>query len=63
MSRDQGIQLAKIYDNEFPEEKVPLYLDYFQISQRQFDKTIEKFVNKSLFKKVGKKWKTKYKII
>ena len=63
MSRDQGIQLAKIYDNEFPEEKIPLYLDYFQISQRQFDKTIEKFVNKSLFKKVGKKWKTKYKII
>ena len=51
MTRDQGIQLAKIYDNEFPEDKIPLFLEYFDITKKQFDKTIDKFVNKNLFKK------------
>ncbi len=63
MSRSQGIELAKIYDDEFSNEYLELYLDYFNINEKKFHKVIEKFVNKKLFKKNGNKWVKKFKLL
>ncbi len=56
MSRGQGLNLVKLYDNYYPEEYVPYYLDYFEISKKEFDEVIDKWANKDLFNKTNDKW-------
>ena len=53
MSRNQGIELAKIYDDEFSNENIELYLDYFNINEK-ISQSNWKFVNKSYLKKMVK---------
>lgn len=62
LSRDQGIELVNLYDNHFPEEYVKDYLDYFQISEGEFFEVLDKFVNKALFRKVGKLWEPTFEV-
>tara|TARA_Y100000996_G_scaffold329526_1_gene265645 strand:- start:37 stop:645 length:609 start_codon:yes stop_codon:yes gene_type:complete len=62
MSRDQAINLVKIYDGIFPEEHLRSYLNYFKITEETFFKTIDKFANQNLFVKTNKLWKPKFKI-
>ena len=62
MSRDQAINLVKIYDGIFPEEHLKSYLNYFKITEETFFKTIDKFANQNLFVKTNKLWKPKFKI-
>ena len=56
MSREQAINLVKLYDNQYPEQFVKTYLDYFQMTQKEFDDVLEKWVNKKLFKKINNRW-------
>lgn len=49
MSRKQGLSLIKRFDGEAPTQFIPLYLEYFKMSQDEFNGTIAKHVNKNLF--------------
>lgn len=60
LSRTQGVELAKIYDNEFPYYALQSYLEYFKMSKSAFFKIIDKFANKRLFKKEKNIWKPKF---
>lgn len=62
MTRDQGIILAQMYDNCYPENYLPQYLEYFDITKEEFDETIDKFANKDLFKKENGRWIPKFTI-
>ena len=62
MTRDQAKNLVNLYDNSYPEKFIADYLDYYQMSRSQFDKVIDKWANKSLFKKLNGKWIPKFKI-
>ena len=62
MAREQAINLAELYDNELNEDFIPLYLEYYQMDREEFDKTIDKWVNKDLFEKIGSEWQPKFKI-
>lgn len=62
MDRKQGINLVKLYDNQYPGDLVPMYLDYYKITKKEFDETLDKFANKNLFKKVKGYWKPKFEI-
>jgi len=62
MSRDQAINLVKLYDNQYPEQFISVYLDYFQMTQNEFDTILDKWVNKELFKKVNQKWEPLFEI-
>ncbi len=62
LAREQGIQLAQMYDNHFPEEYLEDYLSYYQITEDEFFVTLDKFANKSLFKKEGKIWQPTFEI-
>ena len=54
MDRDQAINLVKLYDNNYPENFVDLYLDYYQISLKEFNNILDKFkIKKSLKKKMA----------
>lgn len=60
MDRDQAINLAKIYDDNYPENFIDLYLDYYKMKKTQFDKVLDKFANKKLFKKVSGRWRPQF---
>ena len=34
MSRGQGINLVNLYDNYYPDDYLPFYLDYFEIKRK-----------------------------
>ena len=63
MTRHQAINLANLYDNQYPQEFIELYLDYYQMSRKEFDNIIDKWANKKIFKKVNKRWQPKFKIL
>ena len=62
MTRSQGLNLVKLYDNHYPKEFINLYLDYYQISLNQFNKILNKWANKKLFKKHKGIWQPKFSI-
>ena len=62
LNRDQAINLVNKYDNYFPKENLHMYLDYYQMNKIQFQKNIDKWTNKKLFKKIKGKWMPKFKI-
>ena len=53
MDREQGVNLVKLYDGQYPDEFIDLYLDYYQISKKYFDDILDKWTNPKLFKKVN----------
>ena len=63
MTRNQGKNLVKLYDNQYPEQFISKYLKYYKISKKEFDSIINKYANKKFFKKVKNRWEPKFKII
>ncbi len=62
MTRSQGVNLVRLYDNNFSKNFIPIYLDYYRITKNEFDRIIDRWVNKKLFKKVNGIWQPKFKI-
>lgn len=62
MDRKQGINLIKLYDNQYPEELIPIYLDYYKIKKKTFDAILDKFANKNLFKKINGRWMPNFEV-
>lgn len=62
MSRDQAIQLIKLYDHVFPEKYLNDYLEYYQISKNKFNKILDKWANKKILYKSKGRWMPKFKI-
>jgi N-acetyl sugar amidotransferase len=57
MTRDQAINLVKLYDGHYPDEFIDTYLEYYQMSMDEFDAVIDQWANKDLFEKVNGRWK------
>ena len=62
MIRNQAINLVQMYDNEYPEQFEELYLEYYQMTKKEFDDTLDKWANKDLFEKVKGRWKPTFEI-
>jgi len=62
MTREQAINLVNMYDNDYPKASLELYLDYYEMSRKRFDKIIDKWANKKLFKKIKNRWIPKFKV-
>ena len=63
MNRDQAINLAKLYDNNYPSNFIDLYLEYYQMKHADFQNVLDKFANKRLFDKKNGIWEPKFQII
>ena len=53
MTRQEGIELMEKYDGVFSEPLILEFCKYLEITYEQFWENIDRFVNKSLFKRVG----------
>ena len=62
MTRDQAINLVKMYDNAYPEELIETYLAYYKMTKDEFDDVLDKYVNKDLFEKIGRMWQPKFDV-
>ena len=56
MTREQAVNLVRIYDGHYPEEFVETYLGYYRMTQAEFDAVLDKWVNRELFEKVDGRW-------
>lgn len=61
MTRDQAVQLVKLYDDMYPESLFEEYCDYYKMTMKEFMENIDKWANKDLFEKKNK-WIPKFKI-
>ena len=62
MTREQGVNLVRLYDGHYPEEFLELYLDYYRMSHEEFDAVLDKWVNRDLFEKVDGRWSPLYTV-
>ena len=61
LSRDQAVQLVKMYDNNPPEQYYDEYCDYYKMKKSDFIDVLDKFANKKLFEKKNR-WVPKFEI-
>jgi N-acetyl sugar amidotransferase len=62
MTRDQAINLVRLYDGHYPEEFIGMYLDYYRMEQEEFDDVLDRWVNQDLFEKKDGRWKPKFTV-
>ena len=60
MDREQAVNLVRLYDGHYPEEFIKLYLDYYQMTQTEFDEVIDRYANQELFEKINGRWKPRF---
>ena len=60
MTRDQALNLVKMYDNSYPESLIDTYLDYYKMTKDEFDAVLDKYANKELFEKIDGIWQPKF---
>lgn len=56
ISRDEGVNLVKKYDQEFPHKYFKEFLNYIDISEETFIETVDKFRSPHLWRKVDGVW-------
>ena len=56
MTREQGLNLVRLYDGVFPEEFLSLYLEYFDMDEEAFFDVLDRWANRDLFSRDGNRW-------
>lgn len=62
MTREQAVNLVRLYDGHYPEEFVDTYLDYYQMTHEEFDAVLDKWANKDLFEKTDGRWEPTFEV-
>jgi N-acetyl sugar amidotransferase len=63
MDRQQAVNLVRLYDNQYPEQYVETYLDYFQMDRGEFEDTLDRWANRELFVKQNGRWRPNFEIV
>lgn len=63
MSREQAVQLVRLYDGQYPEDFEQLYLDYFSMTHDEFFDVLRKWTNASLFTIEGDKITPRFTVV
>ena len=62
MTREQAINLVKLYDGIYPEELIDSYLDYYKMTLAEFESVIDRWTDTSLFEKQNGRWKPTFTV-
>jgi hypothetical protein len=62
MTRDQAVNLVRLYDGQYPEEYLDTYLEYYQMNMEEFNNVLDRWVNKELFRKENGRWQPQFSI-
>ncbi len=56
MDREQAKNLVKLYDGQYLEQYIDVYLEYFEMTHEEFNKILDIYANKNLFDKQKGRW-------
>ncbi len=56
ITREEGSQLVKKFDEEFPKKYFKEFLDYISLSEVEFHETVDKFRSPHLWEKIDDEW-------
>lgn len=62
ITKKQGVNIIKAYDEEYPEQYEAMYLDYYQMSSDEFCAIVDKWANKDILEKRNGRWRKKFNI-
>ena len=62
MTREQGINLVRLYDPFYPDDFISYYLEYYQMTEEEFSSILDKWANKDLFMKKDGRWEPIFEI-
>lgn len=62
MTRDQAVNLVRLYDGQYPEEYLETYLEYYHMKEEEFNAVLDRWVNKELFRKENGRWQPQFSI-
>ena len=62
ISRDEGVELVKKYDGEFPKRGFQVFLDFVDINEKEFWQIVDRFRQKHIWKKTRNKWKLREQV-
>ena len=62
MTRDQALNLVKMYDNAYPHHLIEMYLKYYDMTKEEFDAVLDTYANKALFEKIDGIWQPKFTV-
>ena len=62
ITRDEGIQLVKKFDGEFPMRFYKTFLEYCDIDEKLFNEVIDSWRSSHLWENINGEWKLKHKI-
>ena len=63
MERQQAVNLVRLYDGQYPEQYLSEYLDYYDMSQAEFDAVLDRYANKDLFEKKDGRWRPLFRVV
>ena len=56
ITREEGVALVKKFDQEFPQRYFPEFLDYINMTEEEFHRTVDQFRSPHLWKRDGDEW-------
>lgn len=62
ITREEGVALVHRFDGEFPEKHFKTFLEYIDVSEDTFWKTVNDFRDPLLWKRVKNDWKLRYTV-
>lgn len=62
ITREEGVNLVKKFDSEFPKKYFQDFLKYINIDEKTFWLTVDKFRSPHLWEKVNNNWKLKFQV-
>ena len=62
IDRAEGVQLVKLYDDEFPKKYFKDFLEYISLSEDEFHHVVDGFRPPHLWGKNGNKWELKHRV-
>jgi N-acetyl sugar amidotransferase len=62
ITREEGVELVRKFDGEFPIKYFKTFLEYCNLTEREFHEIIDSWRNKNLWTKVDGEWILKYAV-
>jgi hypothetical protein len=62
ITREEGVQLVRKYDQEFPKKYFKEFLEYISISEEEFRDTVNKFRSPHLWTKEKEVWTLRHAV-
>lgn len=63
MSREQALNLVRVFDGQYPDEFLPDYLDYYEMSLEAFEGVLDKWANRELFERINGRWSPTFTVM